>query len=211
LAGRLALDPDGPRTIAGLADLVERAADAGIDLVQMRESDLAGDAATRWARRFVEIVKGTETRIIVNDRLDVALAAGAHGVHLKDGPVAIDRIRAAAPTGFVIGQSIHSPNGVVSTGADYLVFGTVFSTRSKPHLNELAGLEGLREAVRNAPVPVLCIGGVKRAYLAAIAGTGAAGIAAVDLFLPDGPGLVAPLRETARQVRHAFDTARPAS
>ena len=125
---------------------------------------------------------------MVNDRLDVALAAGAHGVHLKDGPAAIDRIRTVAPGGFLVGQSIHSPERVEDTQADYLVFGTLFPTRSKPEPGALAGLAGLAAAVRRARVPVLGIGGVKLTHLAAVAYTGAAGVAAVDLFLPRRTG-----------------------
>jgi thiamine-phosphate diphosphorylase len=158
-------------------------------------------------RRFVETARGTGTRIVVNDRLDVALAARAHGVHVKDGAIALGRIRAAAPEGFLVGQSIHSPERAAESDADYLVFGTVFPTRSKGEAHALAGLAGLEGAARRSRVPVLAIGGVKVAHLADLARTGAAGIAAVDLFLPDGPGRAAPLHEIAAEVRRSFDTA----
>ena len=207
LAQRLELDPEGSQIAERLADLVASAAQAEIDLVQVRENDLPGDTMCRWVHRFVEIVQGTRTRIVVNDRLDVALAAGAHGVHLKDGPAAIDRIRTVAPGGFLVGQSIHSPERVEDTQADYLVFGTLFPTRSKPEPGALAGLAGLAAAVRRARVPVLGIGGVQLTHVAGVAYTGASGVAAVDLFLPHGPGLEARLREIVRAVRMAFDTA----
>jgi thiamine-phosphate diphosphorylase len=210
LAQRLELDPDDAQIGDRLADLVAMAAQAGIDLVQVRENDLPDHALVGWVHRFVGIVRGTSTRIVVNDRLDVALAAGAHGVHLKDGPAPIERIRAAAPGGFLVGQSIHSPERAADTSADYLVFGTLFPTRSKPEAAAFAGLAALASAVRHARVPVLGIGGVKLIHVARVAGTGASGIAAVDLFLPAGPGLVAPLHEIASEVRLAFDTAGPA-
>jgi thiamine-phosphate diphosphorylase len=210
LAQRLELDPDEPQIAERLADLVARAADAGIDLVQVRENDLPARGMIRLVRRFLDIVQGTKTRIVVNDRVDVALATSAHGVHLKDDTVAIERVRAVAPAGFLIGQSIHSPERAADTSADYLVFGTVFSTRSKPEPHDLAGLAGLRAAVRQARAPVLAIGGVKLTHLAGVAGTGAAGIAAVDLFLPDGPALVVPLHRISEKVRQTFDSAGPA-
>jgi len=210
LAQRLEVGPDEPQIDERLANLVAGAADAGIDLVQARENDLPALGMIRLVRRFLDIVRGTKTRIVVSDRLDVALAAGAHGVHLKDGPVAIERVRAAAPAGFLIGQSIHSPERAADASADYLVFGTVFSTPSKPEAHDLAGLAGLRAAVRQARVPVLAIGGVKLTHLAGVAGTGAAGIAAVGLFLPDGPQLVVPLHRISAEVRQAFDSVGPA-
>jgi thiamine-phosphate pyrophosphorylase len=211
LAERLGLDPDGPQIGEHLADLVARAADAAIDLVQLRENDLPGEVMARWARRFVEIAKGTRTRILVNDRLDIALAAGADGVHLKDEAVAGERVRAVAPRGFVVGQSIHSPHDAATTDADYVVYGTVFPTRSKSPSTAWAGLDGLKEVVRHAAVPVLCIGGVTLPRLAAIAGSGAAGIAAVDLFLPQECTLRTPFREIVAEVRQTFDTAAQAS
>jgi thiamine-phosphate diphosphorylase len=207
LAQRLGLDPDGELTGQRLADLVAGAADAGIHLVQVRENDLPTRVLADWIRRFLEIAEGTRTRIIVNDRLDVALVAGAHGVHLKDGSVAIQRIRAAAPPAFLVGQSIHSPEDAADAAADYLVFGTVFSTRSKPRSHETAGLAGLEAAVRRARVPVLGIGGVNLTQLPKVAGAGAAGIAGVDMFLPGAPGLVGHLRKIAGEVRQMFDTA----
>jgi thiamine-phosphate diphosphorylase len=211
LSQRLAVNPDGGEMLERLADLVGMASAAGIDLVQVRENDLDGQTMVGWVRRFIETARGTATRIVVNDRFDVALAARAHGVHLKDGAVALARIRAAAPEGFLIGQSVHSPERAGESDADYLVFGTVFPTRSKAEAHALAGLTGLEAAARRSRVPVLGIGGVKVAQLADLARTGAAGIAAVELFLPGGPGLVAPLPEIAAEVRRSFDTAGPAS
>jgi thiamine-phosphate diphosphorylase len=210
LAERLGLDPEGTPIAECLADLVARAAEAGIDLVQVRENDLPAAAMADWVRRLLETVRGTRTRIVVNDRLDVALATSAHGMHLKDGAVALEPVRAAAPAGFLIGQSIHSPERAADASADYLVFGTVFPTRSKLEAHDLAGLAGLRAAVRQARVPVLAIGGVKLTHLAGVAATGAAGIAAVDLFLPDGPDMVVPLQRISEQVRQTFDSVGPA-
>jgi thiamine-phosphate pyrophosphorylase len=206
LARRLLLDPDGEPILTHLLEIVGAAAHAGVDLVQVREADLDGRLLIALVRRLVRQVQGTRARIIVNDRLDVALAASAHGVHLKDQPVPMTRIRSAAPAGFAIGRSIHSPDSASETGGDYLIFGTVFQTPSKPGLQAVAGLAGLAAAAKRARVPVLGIGGVTVSQFAAMAAAGAAGFAAVDLFLPSGPGRPAALHEIVEEARQTFDS-----
>jgi thiamine-phosphate diphosphorylase len=161
------------------------AARAGVDLIQVRERDLEGDPLTRLVRRCVEAVAGTRTRVLVNDRVDVALAAGAHGVHLPGHGVPAARVRAIVPRGFLIGRSVHhateAARVVGEGGLDYLVFGTVFATASKPGIAP-AGLEGLAAAAAAVPLPVLAIGGVDAARALEIARTGAAGAAAIEMF-----------------------------
>ena len=207
LAQRLGLDPNGEEIFAQLADVVAAAADAGIDLVQVRDNDLDAGRLVDCVGRLVERVQGSRSRIVVNDRFDIALAAAAHGVHLKDQTVSIGRIREAAPHRFLVGQSIHSPDGATESAVDYLIFGTVFPTRSKPELQTGAGLAGLEAAVRRARVPVLGIGGVQIGDFQAMAAAGAGGIAGLDLFLPSGPGEPAALHEIAAEARRVFDSA----
>jgi thiamine-phosphate pyrophosphorylase len=207
LAQRLALDPDGEPILTLLVEIVGAAAEAGIDLVQVREADLDAQRLIAVVHRLVRQTRGTKTRVVVNDRLDVALAAEAHGVHLKDRPVSAARIRAAAPDAFLIGQSIHSPGRAAGSDADYLVFGTVFQTSSKPELRAVAGLAGLAAAAKNAGVPVLGIGGVTVSRFGAMAAAGADGFAAVDLFLPSESGRPAPFHEIIAEARETFDTA----
>jgi len=121
--------------------------------------------------------------VIVNDRLDVALARGAHGVHLKGRSVPPARARTMAPAGFLIGQSVHSPAEAAEAGesADYVIFGTVFETRSKPG-RTAAGCTALTGAIRATTVPVLAVGGVNVDNAAEVARAGAAGVAAIGLF-----------------------------
>jgi thiamine-phosphate diphosphorylase len=169
--------------------LVERlaaAAAAGADVIQIRERLLSDRELAAFTASLVEQVSGTGCRVLVNDRTDVALAAGAHGVHLKsDGPSAGD-VRRLVPPGFIVGRSIHSVEEAVALsregGYDYLLFGTVFPSESKPDGHRTAGLDALRAACAAAAVPVIAIGGidVERARLAIEAG--AAGIAAIALF-----------------------------
>jgi thiamine-phosphate diphosphorylase len=161
------------------------AARAGIDLVQVRERDLEGAALTRVLSRCVGAVAGTRTRVLVNDRLDCALAAGAHGVHLPGHGVAASRVRHIVPRGFLIGRSVHDASEAARVtgegGLDYLVFGTVFPTPAKADVAP-AGLRGLAAAAAATPLPVLAIGGVTVDRANEVARTGAAGVAAIGMF-----------------------------
>ena len=162
---------------------VRAAAAAGVQLVQLRERDLDGRALFELAQRLMNALRGTGTRLLVNDRLDVALAAGAHGVHLRASSIGPWRARTIAPPGFLIGQSVHSIGDAMTRapGADYLLFGNVFETGSKPG-KPGAGLDELRQVVGATAVPVLAIGGVTADRVPDIVATGAAGYAGRSMF-----------------------------
>jgi thiamine-phosphate diphosphorylase len=170
---------------------VAAAVDAGIDWVQIREPDLPAAELYEVVRHAVAEVGGSgsepRTRIIVNDRLDVALAAGAHGVHLRGTSFDASRARALAAGNFLIGRSVHSVEEAIAadavSGLDYLIFGTVFPTNSKPEGHPLAGPEALRAAVTACRLPMLGIGGITLENVDRIAETGAAGLAAIGLFV----------------------------
>ncbi len=195
----------------GLVRLIEQASAAGVSLVHVRERDLDDRRLLRLTRRVVSVV-GPATSVVLNDRADVALAAGAHGVHLRSDSVPADRLRPLVPSGFLIGRSVHSAaaaRAAEDTGVDYLVMGTVYPTKSKTEAMPLAGLRGLEDACRVVSVPVLAIGGVTADNAAAIAGAGAAGVAAIGLFAevdPDnGMGQVdRSLRQIVERLRRAF-------
>src|SRR5687767_4541548 len=108
---------------AALVARVRTAAAAGVQLVQLRERDLDARALFELAQQMVDAVRGTAARVLVNDRLDVALAAGAHGVHLRNTSFSASRARAIVPPGFLIGQSVHSATDALARarGADYLL------------------------------------------------------------------------------------------
>jgi thiamine-phosphate diphosphorylase len=194
-----------------LVTQVHEAAAAGVDLVQVREPDLEPRDLCRLVERCLQAAAGAPTRILLNDRLDVALATGAHGVHLRADSYAAGRVRATAPVGFLVGRSVHDPAeaaAVASTGSvDYLIFGTVFASASKASGHRTTGVEGLAAAAVGArPVPVLAIGGVSIASARAVRAAGAAGLAAIGLFLPGGVGAATSIAETVRGLRTAFDT-----
>jgi len=195
------------RAIGGraLVQLVGEAARAGVDLIQIRERDLDDGALVALARAAVAAVHGTSARVIVNDRTDVALAAGAAGVHLRSDSIPPRRARAMAGDGFLVGRSVHDEAEAAAVdaegGCDYLIFGTVFPSSSKPAGHQAAGLSALSRVCARVSLPVLAIGGLSIARAPDVARVGAAGVAAIQLFAAS-----ADLRETVRGLRHAFDT-----
>jgi thiamine-phosphate pyrophosphorylase len=160
------------------------------------------------------MARGTRTRILVNDRVDVALACGAAGVHLRADSVPASAVRSMAPPQFVIGRSVHTVPDAVAAGAgvDYLIAGTVWPTLGKPADHPVIGIEGLADIVRSASVPVLAIGGVTLDRIGEVAARGGAGVAGIGLFLAAEPGTVnpgcraVPLVEMALSARARFDT-----
>jgi len=167
------------------ADLVSAARDAaqaGIDLIQVRERDLEARDLAAIVTRVLEASAGTPARVVVNDRLDVALTCGAQGVHLRADSIPIADARALAPPPFLVGRSVHSVDEARKAGgADYVIAGTVFATGSKPGA-ALLGLDGLAAIVVATPLPVLAIGGIGLDEIPAVSRTGAAGVAAIALF-----------------------------
>ena len=178
------------------AALIERAAwlaAAGVDMIQIRERDLCDRALVALVRAIVQAVSTTATRVLVNDRADIAVAAGAHGVHLRGDSIAAPRIRQGLQRShgshgshFLIGRSVHSVAEAKSIaqegGCDFLLFGTVFPSAGKDPGHEVAGLAPLAAAVRAVSLPVLAIGGIDVARAPEIAAAGAAGVGGVDVF-----------------------------
>lgn len=174
--------------LAALERWLEEALDARVDVVQVRERDLEAGTAKTLAARVTGQARGRDTAVLVNDRADVAMAAGAHGVHLRgDGPP-VDRVRQLGGRGWLVGRSVHSRDEAVAhRAADYLLFGTVFPGGSKPTGAPLAGLEALRAAVSaSGGTPVIAIGGITPKRAALCAKAGATGVAGIGVFLPPG-------------------------
>lgn len=164
---------------------VRAAAVEGVHLVQVRERDLDGGPLTRLVTACVDAVRGTRARVLVNDRFDVALEAGAHGVHLRGDSFPASRIRAYAPLGFLIGRSVHSVSDALvaaeDAAVDYLIFGTVFASGSKPD-RPAAGLRELSAVASATRLPVLGIGGMTSDKSADVMRAGAAGVAGISMF-----------------------------
>jgi thiamine-phosphate pyrophosphorylase len=172
--------PDG----GDLPAWARSAAAAGVDAIQIREKDLD-------VRRLLELsqvvrdVLGSATLLLINGRLDVAVASGASGAHLPSDGLPLARARRRFPT-LVLGVSTHRRDEVVAArdaGADYVVFGPVFAPTSKTSIAEPVGLEQLA-AVASLGVPVLALGGITVDRLHDVAAAGAAGVAAIGAFQP---------------------------
>ena len=192
-----------------LAEVAREAVAAGVDLIQIRECDLETADLVDLVQAIVGIARGSTTQVVVNDRLDVALACGASGVHLRADSIAPARARSIAPPKFLIGRSVHRLDEAVehASEVDYLIAGTVFPTSSKPLTDRLLGVIGLMEMVQAVSVPVLAIGGVTIERVPQIAATGAAGIAAIGLFMADAMSMA----DVIDAVRARFDSVKAAS
>lgn len=190
------------------------AIDARIDFLQVRERDLEGSELAALVADIVALARGSATRVLVNDRVDVALACGAAGVHLRADSVPAPAVRSMAPAPFVIGRSVHTVAEAAEVGSvvDYLIAGTVWPSSGKPAGHPVIGVDGLSAIVRASRAPVLAIGGVTLDRIPEVAARGAAGVAAIGLFMgpaEDGaaaPCRAAPLGETAGLARARFDT-----
>jgi thiamine-phosphate pyrophosphorylase len=198
-----------------LLEKIAECAAAGVDLVQLREKDLGAGALEELALKAMAALAESRTRLLINARTDVALACGAHGVHLPASDLAASDVRPifarAGVSAPVIGVSTHSAAEVASAeahGADFAVFGPVFeksgTEKSGTEKSGTASREGLEELRRichrteaaQPPMPVLALGGITLENAPLCAAAGAAGIAAIRLFQQnDVLAIVKKLRE----------------
>ena len=178
--------------VAALLRLVERAAEARVALVQIRETDLSARTLFELASRAAALTRGSETRVVVNDRADVARAAGCDGVHLSTRSLEAGVVRRAFGEGFLIGVSAHTRAEALAAregGADFAVFGPVFDTPSKRAYGPPVGLEALLEATLSlSPFPLVALGGVSEGNVSEVLRAGAEGVAGIRLFA-DGQNL----------------------
>ncbi len=180
-----------------LLSRLQEAVSAGVDLIQIREKDMATRPLVELVQAALDLASGTATRVVVNDRLDVALALGAAGVHLGRQSLPAQAVRACVPESFLIGVSCHSMEEGLEAecaGADYIVFGPVFETPSKLPYGPPLGLDKLQEVAARVKIPVLALGGIKVERVKPCLAAGATGIAGISLF-QDCASLEARVRE----------------
>ena len=164
---------------------IARALEAGVDLVQIREKDLSSRDLYELVRDVLGLKNPTGTRIVLNERVDVALAADAAGVHLPSRAVPPSRIRGVTSPEFLIGVSCHNLEEVrraEAEGAGYVVFGPVFPTATKMKYGPPQGLAALARTCRAVRIPVLALGGVTVDNAAQCMDSGGGGIAGISLF-----------------------------
>ena len=196
LAARLRLTVITDEALArprALSEVVREALAAGAPTIQLRLKGATARELLETAHTLMPMVRSAGALFIVNDRLDVALAAGADGVHLgpDDPPVLDARAVAADALGavadaFIVGYSVDTADGAVraeAEGADYLGVGAVYTTANKSDAGEVIGLEGLRNVVEAVSIPVVAIGGITPERAKAVAETGACGSAAIGAVM----------------------------
>ncbi len=183
-----------------LETVVEQACGAGVRAVQLREKDLSGRELHGLAVRIREITRCRGSRLLINDRTDIALAVGADGVHCPENGLPVPVVRRICPEALV-GASAHSLERAVeagAAGADFVLVGPVFATPSKARFGKPLGLETLSVVARGARVPVLAIGGITPENAPLCLEKGAAGVGVMSAVLSAGdvPGVVRAFRES---------------
>jgi len=180
-----ATTPNSPEFRDLLAQ-ISSAVDAGFDLIQIREKNLTARVLFELVSRAVEITRGTSTRLLLNDRADIAAGARADGVHLTTQSLDAATIRQTFGKDFLIGASTHSLAEAIAaheSGADFVVVGPIFETKSKEPYGPPLGLSKLSEVTRALErFPVLALGGISATNANDCLDAGAAGIAGISLF-----------------------------
>jgi thiamine-phosphate pyrophosphorylase len=190
ITDRLALPPG-----RDLLKTVEQALTGGVRAVQLREKDLSAAELFDLAIRMRSLTRSHGARLLINDRIDVALAAEADGVHLGHGSLPPTRARALLGPQKLIGVSLHQLDQIPAAaqdGADFITFSPVYHTPSKAAYGAPQGIERLREACRASRIPVFALGGIRAEHLEEVQAAGAYGIALISaIFAAADPAAAA--------------------
>jgi thiamine-phosphate pyrophosphorylase len=186
--------PDGDEEACrAQIEIIRLAAQNGVQLIQIREKDLSARALAEFTCQAIAVARPQGAKVLINDRLDVALATQADGVHLRTTSLAPSEVRRVTArrnlNDFLIGVSTHSlaeAQAAQAGGADFIVCGPVFETLSKREYGAPLGLDRFAEVCQRVSLPVLALGGITLANLSEPLQRGAAGIAAIGLFTKAG-------------------------
>lgn len=171
-----------------LLSALEAAMSGGVRAVQLREKDLPAADLLPLARELRDLTRRYDARLLINDRIDLALAVQADGVHLGGHSMPADIVRSLTGPELLIGVSTHSVTEVqraTELGADFVTFGPVYATPSKAAFGPPQGLQALAEACHATSLPVFALGGITPQRQSEALQTGAAGIALISAILAD--------------------------
>jgi thiamine-phosphate pyrophosphorylase len=166
--------------------VVREALSGGIRAVQLREKDLPVRELLRWAETFRLLTAEFGARLLINDRVDVCLAVGADGVHLRVDSLPIPAVRRILGSDRLIGRSVHSASEALEAqraGADYVILGPIYDTPSKRAMGKPLGLSELRSAAVQVVIPIFAIGGIRFDRIPELIRSGARGVAAISALL----------------------------
>jgi thiamine-phosphate pyrophosphorylase len=169
-----------------LKPLLIQALGAGVRAIQLREKDLGTRELLTLTREVMALTRASDARLLVNDRVDVALATGVDGVHLRADSLPVREVRRLLGSQRFIGVSTHTPEDVVRAeqeGADFAVLGPMYATTSKLQYGQPLGPAVLAEAVRRSRIPIFAIGGVTPSRVGELIAAGASGIAVISAIL----------------------------
>ncbi|MBC7924905.1 MAG: thiamine phosphate synthase [Bryobacteraceae bacterium] len=165
-----------------LLDNIERVARDGVNCIQLRENDLTGRDLLQLTEQALARIVNTPTKLLVNDRADIAIAAGAHGVHLKSTPIPPAVYRQLLPEHFMLSVSCHNLGEIQEAeGADVILYSPIFASPGK---GQPIGLDALKQATGITSIPILALGGITNENAVSCLSAGASGIAAIRLFQP---------------------------
>lgn len=176
LTDRRALGGLGP-----LRQVIARALAAGVDMIQIREKDLEARTLWEFTKEIRALPNPHGTKLLINERVDVAQAAGLDGVHLPSRSIPAGELRRIVPIGFLIGVSAHSLEEL-DAEADFAVVSPVFESKSKPGYGPALGVQGLAAMAKQSPIPVYALGGITEQNAPACVSAGAVGVAGISLF-----------------------------
>ena len=185
------------------AEIARQAIRGGAGIVQLRDKTRACSELVAIGREIAAIVRGSDAVFMVNDRLDIALACGAGGVHLGQGDLRAGTARQLAPPGFMIGVSVGTVAEAVAAereGADYVALSPVFTTGSKKNAGPGLGLRRLREIRHAVSIPVIAIGGISHGNAERVIAAGADGVAVISAVVA-APDITAAVRDLKKIVR----------
>ena len=191
-----------------LLEAVEAAAAGGVTIVQLREKTLCSKDFFLLAKELLELCRSLNIPLIINDRLDIALAVGAAGVHLGQNDLPVAAARAICGRDFVIGASCHNQEQAIKAeqeGADYIGAGAVFATGTKTDTSVI-GIQGLADIAACVKIPVIGIGGINKTNVGLVKNSGAAGAAVISAILSNmAASSINDIKSAASELRAILD------